>query len=81
MDDVVWDRAVKRTPVNDEVCGVCHREYSAFLSFRIASDDKGVGSRVGFVNLPCKHFDPDGSWELAPDVLARLLLVAEEIAP
>lgn len=81
MDDVAWDRTVKRIHVNGEVCNICHREYSAFLSFKTASDGKGVGSRVKFINLPCKHFDPDGSWELAPDVLARLLLVAEEIEP
>ena len=77
MDDVAWDRTVKRIHVNGEVCNICHREYSAFLSFRTVT----ASSRVEFVNLPCKHLDPDSSWELAPDVLARLILVAEEIAP
>ncbi len=78
MDDVVWDRTVKRIHVNGEVCNVCHREYSAFLSFKTATGDRSVDSRVKFINLPCKHFDPIGSWELAPDVLTRLLLVAED---
>lgn len=75
MDDVAWDLAVERIHVNGEVCNTCHREYSAFLSFRTVT----ASSRVEFVNMPCTHLDPDGSWELAPDVLARLILVAENV--
>lgn len=79
MDDVAWDRTVKRTPVNGEVCNICHREYSAFLSFKTATGDRNVESPLKFLNLPCTHLDPNGGWGIAPDVLARLILVAENV--
>ena len=75
MDDVVWDRPVKRTPVNGEVCNICHKPYTAFVSFRIAIPNSLLRP-MKFVNVPCGCVDPAEDSEVASDVLVRLLLVA-----
>lgn len=75
MDDVAWGCPVTRIPVNGEICNVCHREYSAFLSFKTATGDSLLRP-MKFVNLPCGCVDPVEDSEVASDVLVRLILVA-----
>ena len=90
MDDVCWEGLIRRTTVSDERCIVCKAPYESFLDFRCSPPDEAfldfrcsppdmLGNTVTFLNLPCGHVDPNGGWEIAPDVLARLILVAENV--
>lgn len=78
MSDVRWEATVRRTTVSDERCNVCEAPYESFLDFRCSAPDE-FGSIITFLNLPCGHVDPSKhARTAAPEVLARLLLVAVE---
>ena len=78
MKDVLWDREVARTTTRDGRCAVCHKPYTAFVSFRIAIPNSLLRP-MKFVNLPCGCVDPAEDSEVASDVLVRLLLVAGDM--
>lgn len=92
MDAVQWEEGVyryttKRPPrcVRSPRCVRCEMPYASFIEFKLrVSSSRHEGSFVVSVNLPCWHLDPISSdaegraLGFAPDVQARLLLVAED---
>lgn len=77
MKDVLWGLKVARIATRDGRCAVCRKPYTAFVSFRIAIPNSLLRP-MKFANLPCGCIDPVEDSEVASDVLARLILVAED---
>ncbi len=85
---IQWEEGVYRYTTNflrSPRCNVCKTRYTSFIEFRLrVSTSRPEGSFVVSVNLPCWHLDPvssdvDGAaLGFAPDVQARLLLIAED---
>ena len=89
MDAIRWTHRVQRYTTRPAraprcICRVCEAPYESFLDFRCSAPDAFGGDFTVSVNLPCWHVDPvcsdvDGkALQFAPDVQARLLLVAED---
>ncbi len=87
MEAIQWEEGVYRytTNLRPPRCNVCKIPYASFIEFRLrVSTFRPEGSFTVSVNLPCWHLDPIPSdvggraLGFAPDVQARLLLVAED---
>lgn len=89
MDAIRWTHSVQRyttKPTRGPRCRVCKAPYAAFIEFALrVSTTRYGGDFTMSVNLPCWHVDPvcsdvDGkALQFAPDVQARLLLIAEDV--
>ena len=89
MEAIRWEEGVYRyttTFMRPPRCAACKMPYTSFIEFRLrvsTSRPEGNNATVS-VNLPCWHIDPITSdvegraLGFAPDVQARLLLVAED---
>ena len=88
MEAIQWEEGVYRYTTNfmrPPRCNVCKMPYTSFVEFRLrVSPSRHDVPFVASVNLPCWHLDPIPSdvegraLGFAPDVQARLLLVAED---
>jgi len=87
MEAIQWEEGVYRytTNLRPPRCAACQIPYTSFIEFRLrVSPSRHDVPFVASVNLPCWHVDPipsdvgDAALGFAPDVQARLLLVAED---
>ena len=88
MEAIQWEEGVYRYTTHfmrPPRCNMCKIPYTSFIEFRLrVSTSRPEGSFTVSVNLPCWHIDPitsdvgDAALGFAPDVQARLLLVAED---
>lgn len=88
MEAIRWEEGVYRYTTNflrPPRCNVCKIPYTSFIEFRLrVSTSRPEGSFTVSVNLPCWHIDPISNdvegraLGFAPDVQARLLLIAED---
>ena len=81
MSDILWNRHIFRAPRPEGYgCGCCSALTDAFIQaavFRPIVDPRL--QRVAIINLPCGCITVGGKYRrAAPEVLARLILVAEE---
>ena len=79
--DISWDHRIVRVSRPEGYgCGRCSALTDAFI--QAAAFSSSVGPRppqVAIINLPCGCVTMGGEyWKAAPEVLARLILVAEE---
>lgn len=85
MSDISWDRRIVRVSRPEGYrCGCCTKPSGTYVS-AITGVELGHDSslrKTAIINLPCGCAAMGlGWWRAAPDVLARLILVAEEKRP
>lgn len=82
MSDILWDHRIVRVSRPEGYgCGCCSALTDAFIQAAVFSSSVGPRPpQVAIINLPCGCVTTGGEyWRAAPEVLARLILVAEEI--
>ncbi len=85
MSDISWDRSIFRAPRPEKYrCRCCTKPSGTYVS-AIAGVELGHDSNLrelAVINLPCGCAAMGlGWWRATPEVLARLILVAEEKRP